>query len=151
MTPILLRLPRRLFLLLSIVPLAAITAPPPAAAAETTDITIEVFAARRDEAGFSGPAKRYASKFSQLGYRGARLIDTLTAKRRPVGSSVRLQFRDPKGKEQTIVVKVDAAGPNARFDVSIPAYKFRSQTRHVNGGTFMVVLAKQDLFLAVRP
>lgn len=122
----------------------------PASAAETVNVTIDVFAASRS-GSFDAPSKRYAKNFSQLGYKGARRIDTLTAKRRAKGSLVELKFKDPKGKVQTIKVRVVVATAPVRFAIAIPGYGFETTTTHKKQGGLLVKVPSEDLFLAVRP
>lgn len=122
-----------------------------ALAADTVDVTIEVIAPSRS-GSFDAASKRYAPKIATFGYEGAKRIDTVTAKNRAEGSMVQLEFRDAKGRKQTIQVKVLSAGGAApSFEISIPGYKFSTRTTHKNGGAFLAYIAEQKLFLAVRP
>lgn len=124
----------------------------PAWAAPTVDVTIEIMEASRSAKGFDGPTRRYAAQLKQLGFVGAKAIDTVTATSRSAGSKVELRFRDPARRDRKIQVEVLSAAPSsASFRVEIPDYRYTTRTTHKNGGVFLTVIPKDNLVLAVRP
>ena len=125
----------------------------PAFAANSVNVTIEIIKASKTEAGFMGSTERYKPQISRLGFLGAKPVDRVTAQGRTVGGSVELQFRDSNaGAIRKIRVRViESSAQHTKLHIDIPHYRFSTHTTHKNGGTFLVFVAKDNLFLAVRP
>lgn len=126
----------------------------PAQAAPTVDVHIDIIKGSRDTKGFQGGAKVFKKVLSEMGFVGAKTIDTVTATKRSVGSTIELRFRDPGAgnAERSIIVKVlEASKKRTRFHVQIPTYRFSTQTTHKDGGALITGIPKHGLFLAVRP
>lgn len=141
----------RFVILLSLV-LTTLAGGAGARAAEPVDVTIEVLEASRSAEGFSGSARRYARNLSDMGFSGARTVDTVTARDRSEGSSVELRFGDASGKKRAIRVTVlESAKARTKLRVEVPSLEFGTTTTHKKGGTFLVVIRKTGLVLAVRP
>lgn len=120
-------------------------------AAGSVNVVVEVFEASRSGA-FDGPAKRYASNFGQLGYKSAKLVDTVRSSGQAEGSSRQLQFTDPSGKKQKMSVKVLEAGKSTvRLEVDVPGYKFKIKTTHNKGGAYIVKVSNKDILFAIHP
>lgn len=121
-------------------------------AATSVDVRIEVLKASRTQSGFDASARRYKKQLESMGFVGATTIDTLTAADRGVGSSVELRFRDPSRTERAIRVKVlESSKKRIRLHIEVPAYKLQTSTTHLDGGTYLMVIPKDDLVLAVQP
>ena len=127
---------------------------PPVLAAPRVDIGIEVLKASRSQKGFEGSARRYQKQLQSMGFVGARTIDTLAAAGKTEGDTVELRFKDSSTgrRARTIRVRVLDANPKrARFHIDVPAYNFSTRTTHSNGGTFLAVIPRDELVLAVHP
>lgn len=83
--------------------------------------------------------------------KGAKLLDTVTARRQEAKASVELQFKDLKGKAHMIKVGVlEVKPPRVVVQVNIPDYKFNAKSKHQGEGT-LAVANSSGIVVAVTP
>lgn len=134
-------------------PAGAASGPGAAAPARKVQIHILVIEADKKAEHFDKRVERYRN--AMPGYKGATLLDELSATAEQ-GGSVSLGILRQSGKSRLLKVTVDAITPDQKIKlrVSVDGLKFNAQTTHKNGATLLVrhpMPGDKALFLAVTP